>query len=121
MSSPTVATSFMDRIKEQLGQISSAMAVELALYFGVALLAGIILKKAGRFIVLLLVTVIALVWLADYFAVATVDIPKIKALFGIEPSTTFSGYFAQTFNWARQNPLYALALIIGFLLGLSIG
>ena len=118
---PGVTTTFVDRLKEQLNTIDSAVAVNLAIYFGVALLAGVIIKKAGRLVLVVLITAVLLFWLLDYFAVATFDLDKIKALFGLDPAATLTSAVQQAMAWAQANPLHAVVIIIGLLFGLSIG
>lgn len=115
------APSFIQRMQEQLTQISSQTVIELAIYFVIALGTGFILKKMFRYIIVALITIVLLLWALDYFNIATVDIAKIKLLMGIDPQASAQVLVRQAIAWMQAHPLLALAIIIGLLLGLSIG
>jgi hypothetical protein len=74
-----------------------------------------------RYIVVALITIVLLLWALDYFNIATVDIAKIKLLMGIDPQASTQVLVRQAIAWMQAHPLLALAIIIGLLLGLSIG
>ena len=127
---PAQIASFFERMKHYLNPknlmetISSSKdkIIEMGMYLGIGFLAGFLLKKYSKYIIILLVCVGALVVLQQFEIVTVVfNTAKIEEVFGIKTSTMDSDLFSVYWHWIKLNFSIVLSFSIGFLLGLKVG
>ena len=127
---PAQAVSFLERMKHYLNPknlmetISSSKdkIIEMGMYLGIGFLAGFLLKKYSKYIVILLLCVAGLVVLQQFEIVMVVfNTAKIQEVFGIKTSTMDADLFSVYWHWIKLNFSIVLSFSIGFLLGLKVG
>ncbi len=131
-SAPAAAqtASFLERMKHYLNPknlmetISSSKdkIIEMGMYLGIGFLAGFLLKKYSKYVLILLLCVAALVILQQFEVLTVVfNTAKIQQVFGIKTSTIDADLFSVYWHWIKLNFSIVLSFSIGFLLGLKVG
>ncbi len=103
--------------------ITSATLLQMAIYFGVGIMIGYMLKKYGKFVIVLILFILGLLLVQQIGLVdITVHTDKVQELFGLQPTAyddkhLLVGYW----EWVKAHVALVLSLSIGFLVGLRIG
>ena len=127
---PVQTASFLERMKHYLNpknmmetiSTSKDKIVEMGMYLGIGFLAGFLLKKYSKYIIILLLCVAALVVLQQFEILTVVfNTTKIQEVFGIKTSTMDADLFSVYWHWIKLNFSIVLSFSIGFLLGLKVG
>ncbi len=127
---PVQTASFLERMKHYLNpknlmetiSTSKDKIVEMGIYLGIGFLAGFLLKKYSKYIIILLLCVAALVVLQQFEILTVVfNTTKIQEVFGIKTSTMDADLFSVYWHWIKLNFSIVLSFSIGFLLGLKVG
>ena len=98
--------------------------LDWGIYLGIGFIVGLLIKKYLKYILLLVLFIVALVLLEQFDILHTVfNWAKIQELFNIQP--TAGSFDAQAVNayidWAKVNFALVLSASIGFILGLKMG
>jgi hypothetical protein len=90
-------------------------------YGGVGFATGFIFKHYGRYLIMVLLFVAALVGL-QYMGLLDIIInqAKLNELLGLKPSITGSQLLTCWFEWIKSNVLITITFAIGFLLGIRL-
>ena len=130
MQAPAHKASFLEQVKHYLNPknlmetiaASKDKIIEMGMYLGVGFLAGFLLKKYSKYILILLLCIVGLVVLQQFEIVTIVfNTAKIQELFGIKATTMEADLFTVYWNWIKLNFSIVLSFSIGFLVGLKIG
>jgi len=121
---------FLERMKQYLNPKSLMEAistskdkiVEMGIYLGIGFLAGFLLKKYSKYVLILLLCIAGLVVLQQFeFVTILFNTAKIQEVFGIKTSTMDADLFSVYWHWIKLNFSIVLSFSIGFLLGLKVG
>lgn len=95
---------------------------EMAVYFGVGFLTGYLLRKYGKFIIFLILAIVALFLLQQVGIIdIAVHMDKIYELFGMQPTAAEGSLFAGYWEWVKTHITLVVMFSIGFLIGLRVG
>ena len=122
--------SFLARMKHYLNPkqlmqtISSSKdkIMEMGLYLGIGFLAGFLLKKYSKYVLIVLLCIAGLVVLQQFEIVTVLfNTVKIQEVFGIRSSSLDADLFSVYWHWIKINFPIVLSFSIGFLVGLKVG
>jgi uncharacterized membrane protein (Fun14 family) len=105
---------------EQIGG-SSAEAIEAAVYFGLSLSIGFLVKKYFKVIFICLVISLFVVLGLDYLKLIAIDWPAIKNSLGISASTDLNALITSFFDWIKAHLLLFISSVVGFFIGYKLG
>lgn len=103
---------------------SSAQAIQAAAYFALSFAIGFLFKKYFRFLFMCLVVSAFIVLLLHYNKLAVIDVKAIKAMLGLTggaPSGDMNVLINRFFDWVRDNMLFFISSIVGFVIGYKLG
>ncbi|HZW61844.1 MAG TPA: FUN14 domain-containing protein [Candidatus Babeliales bacterium] len=121
----------LDTLKENLSpskimqklNLTPNKLLELTIYFGVGIIVGYLLKKYGKYVIVIILGIL-IVLLLQQLGVLTIifNSDKFHELFGMQPTTTAEGSLLAVYgNWVKANIALVLSFSIGFILGLRMG
>lgn len=95
--------------------------IQLAIYvisgFGI----GFLLKKFGRHFVFTLVVGGLVLYVMQYFNIISLDIVRLKELFGIAQNATLGTVLENIIEWVKGHIGLSIGSVIGFIIGYKIG
>lgn len=121
MNNSSDAKNLLQRAQEQIGRLSPDYLTQIALYFAGALLTGFVIKRLGRSVLVLAVATALTIWFLNYTHIISFDMLKLKKLLGLSSNFNTDTLLEQVTSWIKENPLFALAVIIGLLFGIQLG
>lgn len=120
----------LETIKENLNpsnlmnklNITTDTLLEMLLYTGVGFLAGYLLKKYGKFVIVLIAGALGLVFLQQLGVLTiTFNVQKFQELFGVQQVHSDVSLVTVYWEWIKTNVALVLGFSIGFLVGLRVG
>ena len=127
MNMPTAQEGWFDTILKKLKldqlNINTDRLMQLGMYFGFGFVAGFLLKRFANYVVVALLTILALVLLHQFGVITiTIDPIKMKEVFGIEQTVTIdTNIFAIYWEWIKLNATLVISFVIGAVVGLKLG
>lgn len=133
-SMPAKASNMLHSAKEAIQNASSTViekfhtykgnAFEVAVYAGMGFIIGFLCKKYLKYLLLIILCIVALIVLDQFDLVHTnINWQKMQELFNIQ--STDQVFTHQTFGsyvqWVKTNLVIVVSGLIGFLLGLKLG
>lgn len=103
---------------------SSAQAIQAAVYFSLSFAIGFLFKKYFRFLFVCLVVSGFIVLLLHYNKLVVIDMKAIKAMVGLSggaPSGDMNAIVNRFFDWVRDNMLFFISSMVGFVIGYKLG
>jgi uncharacterized membrane protein (Fun14 family) len=103
--------------------LTKSKLLEMGIYLGVGFLAGYLLKKYGKFVIALIIGILALA-LLEQLGIISIQFhaDKFQELFGIKPVASSEGGIVMVYwEWVKANVVLVLSFSIGFLIGLRVG
>jgi hypothetical protein len=103
---------------------SSAQAIQAAVYFALSFAIGFLFKKYFRFLFMSCVGAVFIILFLHYNKLVVVDLKAIKAMVGIGdgvPSGDMNVIINRFFDWVRDNMLFFISSIVGFVIGYKLG
>lgn len=125
-------TGFLDTFKQKVNfddlvvkvQESRGMLMDIALYGGIGLLSGYLIKRYSSVVIMLVFVIAGLAVLQQFdFLVIAINWPKINELLGLQPTVVIMSDNMPmiAWEWAKSNTTIVVSGIVGFLIGLKIG
>lgn len=96
-------------------------AVEVGVFGVGGLLIGFLFRSIGRLLVLLAILGIAIAVILHYTHVIILPVTKIKIFLGLQDVSTIQEGFQVFATWSREHLVALLSLIVGLLLGWTLG
>ncbi len=106
----------LQTLSEKIGG-SSAEAIQAAIYFGVAFVSGFLFKKYAKFLLILLVVIVASIKILEYNDLITLHWETFHSVTGIATPLDYNALMKSSFAWVKQNILLTVAAALGFLVG----
>lgn len=101
--------------------ITTNTLLQMLLYLGVGFLAGYLLKKYGKFIIVLILGALGLLLFQQLGVISiTFNVEKFQELFGIQASPSDVSLVTVYWEWVKTNVTLVLGFSIGFLVGLRV-
>ncbi len=120
---------WFESIKEKLNlesitkklSLSRDRIIEIGLYLGIGFLAGFLFKKYAKYLVIVVITIVALILLQQLkFIDVTINWNKIQ---GIQPVSVSEGadMWSVYWQWIKMNFGVILSFSVGFFVGFKVG
>jgi uncharacterized membrane protein (Fun14 family) len=102
-------------------QFSSNKLIEIGMYLGFGFLIGYILKRFSSFVLIIVLTLLALFLLHQFEIInLSLNIDKLREFLGIQQAAD-SNILCAYWTWAKTNIILVLSFFIGFLIGIRLG
>lgn len=91
--------------------------IEVSAYLVIGFISGFLIKKYGRFVIVILLVAGLSMGVLAHFNVITIDWVKIKMLLGISEIHTLDNVRQVYSAWIKEHIVAIISVIIGFLIG----
>lgn len=95
--------------------------IDVGVFGGGFLAIGLLLKSFGKYILLGLLAIIALLVVLHYTGAMPLDVDRMKDFMGLHGVMTFNEGLAVFSAWMRAHPLACVSAVVGFLIGWKLG
>jgi len=104
-------------------KLSKNKIIEIGLYLGVGFLAGFLLRRYFKYIVVIIAIIVGFVFLEKSGVIhITVDWTRFQEVFGIQISQKIDGgLLSKYWVWIKDNVVVAVSFSVGFFIGLKVG
>lgn len=128
-SAATTEMGWLETVKQKLNidgiieklNLSKSRLVEIGIYLGMGFLCGFLFKKYGKYLLVVVLTVVALAFLQQFkFIDIAINWEKIQ---GLQPIDAPIGMGMLTFywEWVKANFAVVFSFSVGFLVGFKVG
>ena len=117
------AANWLTKVKSSLhlDSLSSNKLIEIGMYLGFGFLIGYVLKRFSAFVLIVVLTLLALFLLHQFEIVnLSLNIAKLREFLGIQQATD-SHLLCAYWTWAKENIILVLSFFVGFLVGIRLG
>ena len=128
---PAQQSGFVDRMASVVNldwlfgkvHMTTAMAIEMLLYFGAGFFFGLLVKRYARYVVSFAIICVLVSVGFQYMGLLTFTIhwPRVKELTGIAPADTIGSLATAYMAWLKGHLRQVVSALVGFLLGFKIG
>jgi uncharacterized membrane protein (Fun14 family) len=94
---------------------------ELAIIFVAGSVVGYVLKKMGKYLLIIGLCVAAILFLGEYLHVITIEWDVVRESIGLSPSITFKDLFSQLFSLVKKNIFQWASGFLGCIIGYKFG
>ncbi len=131
-SPPTTSTGVLDTLKERIdmpgivekAKLSKDKIYEGALYGGIGLICGYLVKRYSAYVVMGVLALIGL-WVLQQYGVVQVMVnwDKVYEYFGIQVAQDVSAdtVIGMIWEWMKLNMVISISYLVGFFIGLRLG
>lgn len=95
---------------------------EIALYLGIGFISGFLFKKYGKYLLIVVLTLVGLAILQQFgFVDFAIKWDRIQGLQQIPATTLDASIWTVYWDWIKTNIVVVISFVIGFLVGYKVG
>lgn len=95
---------------------------EIALYLGIGFISGFLFKKYGKYLLIVVLTLVGLAILQQFgFVDFAIKWDRIQGLQQIPATTMDASIWTVYWDWIKTNIVVVISFVIGFLVGYKVG
>ncbi len=102
-------------------ELTPTKIIEICSYVGVGFFVGFLFKRYFRYVLILIITYVGLIWILGESDFVLINWSHIQRLAHISPSDTVGTVLTSTAHWVRQNLVLVVSSLFGFLVGYRLG
>ena len=113
-------TSFFESIVEKIHEAPSYMQ-DVVFFAPVGLLVGFLCKNFGRFVLITVLIVAAVICVSSYFNIIMIDIARMKAMFGLQEVASWADFQDYVLQWVYEHSIGCVVFVIACVIGWKLG
>src|SRR5690242_2249384 len=100
---------------------STQTLIELATYCGIGFLSGFLVKRYGRVVVTIVISLAVIFGALSYMQIISIDWTQIRSIMGIDESASLDTLFQTIIMWIKDHVKIVVSALVGFFIGYKAG
>lgn len=100
---------------------STQSLIEIATYCGIGFLLGFLVKRYGRVVVTIMISLAVIFGILSYLQIISIDWVQIRSLMGIDESASLDTLFQTIVTWIKDHVKIVVSALFGFFVGYKAG